>query len=58
MPKYGENLDNYYLSQGKRLSMKSILHLGMNLIKILEKVHQSGFVYGDLKLDNILFGNG
>lgn len=58
MPRYGENLDNYYLSQGKNLSMKSILHLGMSLIQILEKVHESGFIYGDLKLDNVLFGNG
>jgi serine/threonine protein kinase len=30
----------------------------METLKILEKVHQSGYIYGDLKLDNILVGEG
>jgi serine/threonine protein kinase len=42
----------------KDLSIKSIIHLGMEVMKILQKVHSSGYVYGDLKLDNILIGDG
>lgn len=36
----------------------SVIHLGMKVIDILETVHNSGYIYGDLKLDNILVGNG
>lgn len=42
----------------KDLSTKSVVHLGMEVLKILEKVHASGYVYGDLKLDNVLIGDG
>jgi serine/threonine protein kinase len=58
MPKYGADVDRYFHSMKKDLSIKSIIHLGMETLKILEKVHASGYVYGDLKLDNILIGDG
>jgi serine/threonine protein kinase len=58
MPKYGADVDQYFHSMNKDLSTKSIIHLGMEVLKILQKVHSSGYVYGDLKLDNILIGEG
>jgi serine/threonine protein kinase len=58
MPKLGIDVDQYFNSMRKSLSAKSIIHLGMKVLKILEKVHSSGYVYGDLKLDNILIGEG
>jgi serine/threonine protein kinase len=58
MPKYGADVDRYFHSMNKDLSIKSIIHLGMEVLKILQKVHSSGYVYGDLKLDNILIGDG
>lgn len=58
MPKLGMEVDQYFNSMGKSLSTKSIIYLGMEVLKILEKVHSSGYVYGDLKLDNILIGEG
>ena len=42
----------------KDLSTKSILHLSMEILKMLEKVHSTGYIYGDLKLDNVLIGEG
>ena len=42
----------------KSLSTQSIVHLVMEVLKILERVHASGFIFCDLKLDNILLGEG
>lgn len=40
------------------LSNASIFHLGLQILDILELVHKSGYVYNDLKPDNILIGYG
>ena len=58
MPKLGIEVDQYFNSMGKSLSTKSIIHLGIEVLKILEKVHSSGYIFGDLKLDNLLIGEG
>lgn len=58
MPKYGKDMETYFTEQGKRLSLSSILRLGIKMIDVLEQVHQSGYIYCDLKLDNILAGDG
>ena len=34
-----------------------IADLGIKILDILKSVHDSGYIYGDLKLDNILFDN-
>lgn len=54
LPKYGDNLHNYYIEEGKQISRVSSLDLGMRLLQILEQIHLSGYVYNDLKLENIL----
>ena len=58
MPKFGVNLDTLFNYSDKTLSKKNIAYLCLRLIEILEIVHNSGYIYGDLKLDNIMFGNG
>jgi serine/threonine protein kinase len=58
MPKYGKDIDSYFHEQGKRFSLQSIVRLGIKVLDVLEQVHNSGYVYGDLKLDNILVGHG
>lgn len=40
------------------MSNESVFNLGMVLINILEVVHEGGFVYNDLKLENILLSFG
>ena len=58
MPKYGKDIEQYFQFQKKKLSLQSIIALGIKVIDMLEMVHNSGYIYGDLKLDNILIGDG
>ena len=58
MPRYGNNLENYFASVNCRLSKISVANLGLSMLDCLEKVHNAGFVYNDLKLDNIMIGFG
>jgi len=58
MPRYGNNLENYFASVNRRLSKISVASLGLSILDCLEKVHNAGFVYNDLKLDNIMIGFG
>jgi len=58
MPRYGNNLENYFSSINCRLSKISVASLGLSLLDCLEKVHKAGFVFNDLKLDNIMIGFG
>jgi serine/threonine protein kinase len=58
MPKLGVEVEQYFHSMNKSLSTKSCLRLAIETLTTLEKVHESGYIYGDLKLDNILVGEG
>ena len=35
-----------------------VCQIGIQLIRALESLHEIGYIYNDLKLDNILVGNG
>lgn len=56
MDKYGDNLLNYY-QKLHGFSKKTIFQLGIRLIDALERIHEAGYVFNDLKLDNVLIGN-
>ena len=56
MPRFGKDIDSYFTEQDKKFSLSTIVRLGIKMIDILEMVHKSGYIYGDLKLDNILAG--
>lgn len=38
-------------------SDKTICQIGIAIVKNLEQAHSAGYIYNDLKLDNILVGN-
>jgi len=57
MPKYGANLEQYFNLVGKTLSIPSIMNIGVKVLDLLEQVHNADYIYGDLKLDNLLFGH-
>jgi serine/threonine protein kinase len=38
------------------LSHESVFQIGLQLLDILEMIHNAGYIYNDLKLDNILLG--
>ena len=56
MPRYGVNLDEYFVKIDQNFSRESILDLALRLLSILEDIHAAGYVYNDLKLDNIMVG--
>jgi serine/threonine protein kinase len=58
MQRYGKNLNYCLESRGYQISKESVFNLGLQLLNILEQIHSAGYVYNDLKLDNILLGHG
>ena len=58
MPRLGMNLHDLITVRNASFTEESIYTLGIQLINILEKVHLAGFIFNDLKLDNILLDFG
>jgi serine/threonine protein kinase len=58
MPRYGYNLDLYCSKLEYKLSNESILDIGKAVLFTLEATHKAGYVYNDLKLDNLMVGYG
>ena len=54
MPRYGFNLDLYCGKLEYKLSNESILDIGKAVLFNLEATHKAGYVYNDLKQDNLL----
>ena len=42
------------LFEFKKFSKDSVLSLGIQLLNIFEQIHDSGFIFNDLKLDNLM----
>lgn len=58
MEKLGKSLQTYLKERNKTFSLKTVCQVGIQLLDILEQVHRAGYVYNDLKFDNILVGDG
>ena len=54
MPRFGTNLFDLFNKRNCYFSPESVYSLGIQLVTIFEKLHDSGYVYNDLKLDNLL----
>ena len=54
MPRLGKNLDKVFKKRKAQFTKEQVCSLGIQLVSILEQVHTAGFVYNDLKLDNLL----
>ena len=54
MPRFGCNLRKILKQNGNALPLKTTLLIGVRLLQILEKIHNTGFTYNDLKPDNIM----
>jgi serine/threonine protein kinase len=58
MPYFGStNLEQHVENCKSKLNERSIISLAITLINAVKIVHKAGYVYNDLKLDNILVSN-
>ena len=58
MPRYGFNLEYWLDKRRQKVSTSTILDIGLRLIRFFQKVHYAGYVYNDLKPDNIMLAYG
>lgn len=57
MPRKGDTLFSIVNKLKCKLSIQSIVSIGLQLLGSLEKMHGLGFVHNDLKPDNVLVGD-
>lgn len=53
----GDSLEDIFNAVGRKFSISTVLFLGINIIKLIEKVHNSGFIHRDIKPNNFLVGH-
>ena len=58
MEKLGKSLEEYFTEGGKTFSIKTICQVGVRLLNALKMLHEIGFVHNDIKLENIMVGDG
>ena len=54
MQRYEKTLHQLFFN--KKMSSYDIIDISIQMLKVLEIMHESGYVHNDLKLDNIMIG--
>lgn len=57
MDKFGDSLRHVHESMDCSFSFKTTAQIGIQLVNILQTIHDYGYVFNDLKPDNILIGD-
>lgn len=57
MDRFGKSLKQVHDSFYGKFTFKTTVQIGIQILTILEEVHRYGFVFNDLKPDNLLIGN-
>lgn len=53
LPKYKKDLEKV-LNEKKRLSMKTVLIISLQILDVLEYIHNKGYIHSDIKASNIM----
>lgn len=56
MPRYGYNIESLFVRMDDKFSPGTIFDIGVAMLTSLEVVHKAGYVFNDLKLDNLMVG--
>eukprot|EP00602_Paraphysomonas_sp_CaronLab_P002506 CAMPEP_0185038636 /NCGR_PEP_ID=MMETSP1103-20130426/34526_1 /TAXON_ID=36769 /ORGANISM="Paraphysomonas bandaiensis, Strain Caron Lab Isolate" /LENGTH=199 /DNA_ID=CAMNT_0027577157 /DNA_START=60 /DNA_END=655 /DNA_ORIENTATION=- len=54
----GRNLEQICARGRERCSLQTVLSVGIQLINLLERLHNTNYIHGDLKPNNIAVGTG
>jgi serine/threonine protein kinase len=54
----GPSLEDCFVQCNRRFSMKTILMLGQQMIRLVEYMHTRNFIHRDIKPDNFVMGRG
>jgi serine/threonine protein kinase len=54
----GKTLDGVFIEHDKKFSLGTVLKIGYDIINLIEKVHNCGFIHRDIKPNNFMFGHG
>jgi casein kinase 1 len=54
----GQSLEDLFSDNGKRLSIKSVLMIGEQMVERIEMLHEKHVLHRDIKPDNFLMGVG
>ncbi|ETE72296.1 Serine/threonine-protein kinase VRK2, partial [Ophiophagus hannah] len=54
MERLGEDLQTIFERQGRKFNNETVLHIGMQVLDVLEYIHENEYVHGDIKAANLL----
>ena len=57
MEPLGQTLEHYLNKRRKAFTFKTVCQIGINMVHLFEHLHNIGYIYNDLKLENILVGD-